>query len=140
MVILPSDLLSVHRFPHDEREGRNRFYQQQLSNQIQIDMNELTSSLTEELNFHLNWNQSFVVNTPSVFFSLQKISIQYVLNQTIADVLDLRSNQSVSLEVRFLCRSLIFRITVEKFFRSKLNVYLSTAPMNGRAIPVFLAW
>ncbi len=37
-------------------------------------MNEIISSITSSLNFHLNINQTIEINTSSVYYSLKKLN------------------------------------------------------------------
>ena len=66
-------------------QGRNLYYQQQLSQQIEREMTELKSELTDGINLHLNLNQSFLINDSALIVSFKKLPIESFLNQTIAD-------------------------------------------------------
>ena len=86
------DLLCIDLFangndysPATIEEGRNVYYQQQLSQQIEREMNELKCELTNGINLHLNLNQSFHINTSDLIVSFQKLPIESFVNQSIVD-------------------------------------------------------
>jgi len=65
---------------------QNTYYQKQLANQIQNQMNEVIEKLTSILNIHLNVGQQSIVNTSQIFMSLQTQSMQSLANQHIQQV------------------------------------------------------
>ncbi|UJR07021.1 hypothetical protein I4U23_011309 [Adineta vaga] len=50
------------------------YYQQQLTNEMTYKINDIISSITSSLNIHLHLNQSLIINTSSVLFTLEKFS------------------------------------------------------------------
>ena len=67
-------------------KGRNKYYQQQLANQIHTQMTKTTSLISSALNIHLNSGQNFITNTLSVFMSLETTSIQSLANKVVEQV------------------------------------------------------
>jgi hypothetical protein len=64
--------------------GRNIYYQKQMANQISLQTTETLSLLTSALNIHLNIDQNLLMNTSSVFMSLETIGIESLSNKFIA--------------------------------------------------------
>ena len=64
----------------------NIYYQKQLANQVQSQMNEIISKLTSTLNIYLNIGQQSIMNTSQVFMSLQTQTIQSLADQQIQQV------------------------------------------------------
>ena len=61
--------------------NRNLFYQRRLANEVMTQMDDTISLLTSGLNRHLNLGQHFLVNTPSVFMSFERLSSESLLNK-----------------------------------------------------------
>ena len=90
------------------------YYQKQLANQITNQVNEMISKLTSTLNIHLNIGQEMIMDTSSVFMSLETRSIESLSNKQIKQVGDaaiqlpstfqtnISQNSTVSLRVCFL--------------------------------------
>ena len=85
-------LLSSHSdlFAHGEdfswetiANGRNRYYQGQLAQQINDQMIDTISLLTSALNIHLNLGQNSTMNTSSLFLSLETVSSHSLSNKQI---------------------------------------------------------
>ena len=95
-------------------KNRNLYYQQQTADEINEQTKETISILTSTLNIHLNIGQNQLMNTSSVFLSLETISIESLQNKIIQQVgnaqIQLPSNinsninndQTISLRVCFL--------------------------------------
>ncbi|CAF1071686.1 unnamed protein product [Adineta steineri] len=66
--------------------GRNIYYQKQLANTINIQATETMTLLTNALNIHINIGQNFLINTSSVFMSLETISIESLSNKSIKPI------------------------------------------------------
>jgi hypothetical protein len=70
-------------------------------------MEEIVSSITSTLNIHLNMNQNIIFNTSAVFFSLEKISAEFLSNRLndshIRFPLIFNTDAPVLLRVRFSC-------------------------------------
>ena len=64
-------------------EGRNIYYQKQLTNEITNKVNKMISMLTSSLNIHLNIGQETIMNTSDVFMSLETRSIVSLSNKMI---------------------------------------------------------
>ena len=56
-------------------KGRNAFYQKQMADQVQRQVDEATSLLTDALSLHLNVGQNFTMSTSSTFLTLGKVSM-----------------------------------------------------------------
>ena len=114
-------------------KGRNLFYQNELKEKIQNEMKELQMKLKEGLNIHLNVNQTFLLNSSSIVFSITKLPIDSFLNKTLSDQpvsfpseLNLSSNQSQSLRVRFsVSEKNQNRFPFLKFTMERLPLHLS---------------
>jgi len=63
--------------------GRNIYYQRQTANKISFQTTETLSLLTSSLNIHLNIGQNLLMNTSSVFISLETTSIESLSNKFI---------------------------------------------------------
>ena len=63
--------------------GRNRYYQRQLAQQINNQMTETISLLSSALNVHLNIGQQSTMNTSSLFLSLETVSLQSLSKKVI---------------------------------------------------------
>lgn len=63
--------------------GRNRYYQRQLAQQINNQMIETISLLSSALNIHLNLGQQSTMNTSSLFLSLETVSLQSLSKKVI---------------------------------------------------------
>ena len=84
-------------------------------------MTEVTDLLTRALNIHLNVEQQFTMNTPSIFMSMETVKVGSLLGKEIPSVgnarlrlpsiwnLSLDPHQTGSLRVRRLSVLLIFR-------------------------------
>ena len=57
-------------------KGRNAFYQKQMADQVQRQVDEATSLLTDALSIHLNVGQNFTMSTSSTFLTLGKVSME----------------------------------------------------------------
>jgi hypothetical protein len=76
------DLLrSKELFNNEEEQNLN--YQKDVANKITSQINETISLLTLLLNNHLNFGQSFTINTSEVFMSYEKTSIHLLSNKQI---------------------------------------------------------
>ena len=93
------------------QNGRNAFYQKQLAQQITTQTKETTALLTAALKVHLNLGQQLLMNTSSIFVSMETVSINSLTNRTIQPMnnahirlptamLDPSNNQTISLRVR----------------------------------------
>ena len=65
------------------QQGRIRYYQRQLANQIQSKTEATLDLLTEALHIHLNIGQSMTMNTSSVFMSLETVTTQSLSSRTL---------------------------------------------------------
>ena len=65
------------------QKGRNQYFQRQLASQIEAKTTSTLALLTSSLNIHLNTGQNLTMNTPSLFMSLETISIQSLSQRTI---------------------------------------------------------
>ena len=65
------------------QKGRNQYFQKQLASQIEAKTTSTLALLTSALNIHLNMGQNLTMNTPSLFMSLETISIQSLSQRTI---------------------------------------------------------
>ena len=93
------------------QNGRNAFYQKQLAQQVTTQTEETTALLTAALKVHLNLGQQLLMNTSSIFVSMETVSINSLTNRTIqpmsnahirlpTTMLDPSNNQTISLRVR----------------------------------------
>ena len=64
-------------------ETRNLFEQKQLAERVNREMNELISLVTRSLNFRLNVEQHFTVDSPAVFMSLERLTTESLSNKEI---------------------------------------------------------
>jgi hypothetical protein len=91
--------------------GRNAYYQKQLAQQLTTQLKDTTALLTAALKVHLNLGQHLLMNTSSIFVSMETVSINSLTNRTIqpmknahirlpANMLDPSNNQTISLRVR----------------------------------------
>jgi hypothetical protein len=64
-------------------KNRNIYYQKQAANQISTQTTDTMSLLTSALNIHLNIGQNLVMNTSSVFMSLETITIKSLSNKLV---------------------------------------------------------
>ena len=67
-------------------DDKNLYYQKQLANQIKNQMDGIISKLTATLNVHLNIGQQTIMNTPEVYTSFEKQSIESLSNKQIKQV------------------------------------------------------
>jgi hypothetical protein len=67
-------------------KARNLYYQNQLANQISSQVNAIKSKLTSALNIHLNIEQETIINTSSVFMSLETRLMKSLSNKQIKQV------------------------------------------------------
>ncbi|CAF1275359.1 unnamed protein product, partial [Adineta ricciae] len=65
------------------QQERNRYYQKQTANTINHQLTEIISSITAAFQIHLNIEQKIVLNTTSMFFSLEKLSLQSLPNKLL---------------------------------------------------------
>ncbi|CAF1262786.1 unnamed protein product, partial [Adineta ricciae] len=65
------------------QQGRNRYYQKQTANTINHQLTEIISSITAAFEIHLNIGQKIVLNTTSMFFSLEKLSFESLPNKLL---------------------------------------------------------
>ncbi|UJR17432.1 hypothetical protein I4U23_004327 [Adineta vaga] len=65
------------------QQGRNTYYQKQTANVINNQWTDIVASLTAAFQVHLNIEQKFILNTTSIFFSLEKLLIQSLPNKLI---------------------------------------------------------
>ena len=63
--------------------GRNRYYQQQLANQIELRTTATLNLLTNALKVHLNVGQNITINTSAIFMSLETLSIAALSRRTV---------------------------------------------------------
>jgi hypothetical protein len=94
------------------QQGRNKYYQKQTADTITSQVTQIISLVTTALNHHLNIGQNLTINTPSVFMSLETLSVQSLSNKQIQQVgnaqirlpsnLNINQNTTVSLRVCFL--------------------------------------
>ncbi len=68
------------------QQGRNNYYQKQMAQQINNEITETISLITSSLNIHLNIGQNLIMNTSSVFMSLETTSISSLTNKLIQQV------------------------------------------------------
>jgi len=127
---------------------KNSFYQKQLANQIQNQINEIISKLTSIFQIHLNFDQRTKINSSEVFMFLQSQSISSLSNQKIDQV----SNSSINFPSEFQSNSSLnskvsIRSTVEPLAvfgqsESSSNTNLSTSvsfsivDQNGKPISI----
>ena len=95
-------------------KGRIFYFQKKLADELNDKMNEMISLLTSALNLHLNLGQQYLIDTPQVFMSLERIYAKCLYNKTLKLVEDaqisilmnlssnLNPNQLISLRVCFL--------------------------------------
>ena len=96
-------------------KGRNAFYQKQMADQVQRQVDEATSLLTDALSLHLNVGQNFTMSTSSTFLTLGKVSMDSFSRRLLSQVpggqvllpsalfsTNLTSNRPVSSRVRSL--------------------------------------
>jgi hypothetical protein len=127
-------------------KNRNIYYQKQTANQIINQVTEITSLITSALNIHLNIGQNLTMNTPSVFMSLETISIKSLENKQIQQVGDahirlpasfytnLSSNTIISLRV---CFSIGNNLTNCFSFSQQCNHWLHLAIQNLDQIQIY---
>jgi hypothetical protein len=94
------------------QKGRNKYYQKQTADQITSQVTETILLLTTALNTHINIGQNLTMNTPSVFMSLETLSVQSLSDKQIQLVggaeiripsnLNISYNTTLSLRVCFL--------------------------------------
>jgi len=95
-IVLDADGTRASEFPADydtdlesesskinRLEDKNAYFQNQLANQIQNQMNQLISRLTSVLKIHLNTGQQSIINTSEVFMSLEVYSSKSQLNSKV---------------------------------------------------------
>ena len=63
--------------------GRNRYYQRQLSNQIELRTTATLNLLTNALKVHLNVGQNITINTSAIFISLETLSLTALSRRTV---------------------------------------------------------
>ena len=63
--------------------GRNRYYQQQLANQIEMKTTATLDLLTNALKVHLNVGQNITINTSAIFMSLETLSLSALSRRTV---------------------------------------------------------
>jgi hypothetical protein len=68
------------------QNGRNLYYQKQTADQINDQSTKIISLLTSSLNIQLNIDQNLIINTSSIYMSLQKVSIGSLSNKIIQQV------------------------------------------------------
>jgi hypothetical protein len=66
--------------------GRNRFYQRQLAEQIHRHSTHTIDSLTAALNLHLNVGQKSMLNTSSLFLSLETMSVSSLMDRLMQPI------------------------------------------------------
>ena len=67
-------------------ETRNLFEQNQLASTLNKQMNEMVLLATRALNIHLNVEQHFAVNSPTVFISSDRLTSESLSNKEISMV------------------------------------------------------
>ena len=108
--ILNSDKSRSNQFPTDYDtdlesewskvnllEEKNVYFQKQLSNQIQIQINEIQTKLISIFQIHLNVEQQTFINSSQVFMFLQTQSIESLSNKQIEQI----ANASIRLPSEF---------------------------------------
>ena len=80
-----SSSLIVDLDPMDD-QSRNLYYQQQVSDRVSKQANDVVNLLTRALNIHLNLEQQFTLNTSNVFVSLEKLKGESLLGREIPSV------------------------------------------------------
>ncbi len=68
------------------QNGRNLYYQKQTADQINDQSTKTISFLTSSLNIHLNIDQNLIMNTSSLFMSLETMPIESLSNKIIQQV------------------------------------------------------
>jgi hypothetical protein len=63
--------------------GRNRYYQRQLANQIELKATATLHLLTNALKVHLNVGQNITINTSAIFMSLESLSLSALSRRTV---------------------------------------------------------
>ena len=63
--------------------GRNRYYQRQLANQIELKTTATLNLLTNALKVHLNVGQNITINTSAIFMSLETLSPSALSRRTV---------------------------------------------------------
>ena len=63
--------------------GRNRYYQRQLANQIELRTTATLNLLTNALKVHLNVGQNITINTSAIFMSLETLSLSALSRRTV---------------------------------------------------------
>ena len=91
-------------------KNRNIYYQKQQANAIIDQTIEIMSLLTNALKIHLNLGQNSTMNTPSIFMTLETLSMESLSNKVIQSIGDAQIHlpenfqinlTEVSLRVRF---------------------------------------
>ncbi|UJR24498.1 hypothetical protein I4U23_005873 [Adineta vaga] len=78
-------------------KNRNIYYQKQMANEIGNKFSQTLSSITNILQLHLNIDQKILINTSSIIYSLEKISIYSLSNKFI----ELSSNSRIKFPSTF---------------------------------------
>ncbi|CAF1454324.1 unnamed protein product [Rotaria sp. Silwood1] len=68
------------------QKGRNSYYQKQIADQINIQVTETISLITKSLNIHLNIGQNSIINTSSILYFTETITIEALSNKLIQQV------------------------------------------------------
>ncbi|UJR07107.1 hypothetical protein I4U23_011395 [Adineta vaga] len=113
-------------------KNRNKYYQNQLANEIFNQNNKMITLLTSSLRNHLNIGQNFLINTSQVFMSVEKISIDSLSNKLIKqmdnaqiqfpDMIQFDQNNNSAILIRSILESLA---TVNQWKSSSKDTNLS---------------
>ncbi|CAF1670733.1 unnamed protein product, partial [Adineta ricciae] len=127
-------------------KNRNRYYQQQLSNDIISKTNQIISLLTTSLNTNLNIEQSFVVNTSQVFMSLERRSFQSLLNKqmrapanahiNLPSTLPISVNNNQTVSIRLLMEPLSPAGQSQSNTNLSTSISLTILDDDGQEIPM----
>ena len=138
MQVLENDLQITDDY---ELEPMNPSFQKKFANELNQKIDEMISLLTSALNFHLNVGQQNTINTPEIFMSLERMSIQSLSNRTIK----LIENAQISIRINLsanqivLLRSIVKPIAIyDNSLKTNLSrsISLSILDENGIEIPV----
>ncbi|CAF3596750.1 unnamed protein product [Rotaria sp. Silwood1] len=128
------------------QKGRNSYYQKQIADQINIQVTETISLITKSLNIHLNIGQNSIINTSSILYFTEIITVEALSNKLIQQVgnaqiripsnFNLTTNNNTSISLQSIMQPLALADHTKLQSNTNLSTSLSLTifDRNGKEI------